>query len=109
VTKEFDERLKNALDHSAQVRELAGRLMMLTEHWCPEAFNDESFDNRMVRAFLVAAACCADQKRVLDGKQPLRPLDSYPDPMRGFDNSPTEFTLQEIVNHNTKNLIRRVR
>lgn len=37
-----------------------------------------------MRAFMHATACAADQKRKLDGKEPIRPLDSYPDPMKFF-------------------------
>lgn len=29
-------------------------------------------------------ACVADQKRVIDGLKPIRPLESYPDPMAYF-------------------------
>lgn len=41
----------------------------------------EQFDVKLMRALLQLSACVADQKRVLDGGQPIRPLDSYPDPL----------------------------
>jgi hypothetical protein len=51
----------------------------------------EGFPLTLIRAFLHATACCADQKRALDGQAPVRPLDNYPDPMVGFQNTPTGF------------------
>lgn len=46
----------------------------------------ESVDIMMMRALMQLSACVADQKRVLDGEPPIRPLDSYPDPMAYFEN-----------------------
>ena len=67
------------------------RMTRLIRHWCPENLLYEGFPNTLMRAFMAATACAADQKRVLDGKQPIRPLDSHPDPMAGFHNTPTGF------------------
>lgn len=44
----------------------------------------ESRDIMLMRAFMQLSACCADQKRVLDGEQPIRPLHSYPNPLHYF-------------------------
>ena len=52
-------------------------------HWCPEfSQQTEIFQVQVLRAFLAATACAADQCRKLEGKNPIRPLDSYPDPMK---------------------------
>lgn len=45
----------------------------------------ESFDILTMRALLQLSACVADQKRVIDGQQPIRPLHSYPDPLAYFE------------------------
>lgn len=57
-----------------QLRELQEAV----DNWCPEQFDDEPFTSRVFRAFLNARACALDLKRVVDGEQPIRPLDSYP-------------------------------
>lgn len=61
------------------------RFERLVNHWAP-AFSktNESWAAQVSRAFLMATACAADQKLVLDGKEPIRPLDSYPNPRAGF-------------------------
>jgi hypothetical protein len=65
------------------------RFMRLIGHWCPAEYKGESCEHQLIRAFLNATACCADQKRLLDHKDPIRPLDSYPDPMFEFENNST--------------------
>jgi hypothetical protein len=82
---------QDSKDRQTQIQEGAERLRKLIEHWCPENLLFEGMPNILARAFMQATACCADQKRVLDGSQPIRPLDSYPDPMKGFKNTPTGF------------------
>jgi len=74
---------------SKQVKQEAERRQALITHWCPENLHFEGFPNTLMRAFMSATACCADQKRKLDGHEPIRPLASYPDPMFGFQNTPT--------------------
>jgi len=77
-----------------RIRLDAERLRLLIEHWCPPNLLFEGMPNTLLRAFLTATACCADQHRKLNGQQPIRPLDGYPDPMGGFrfdDNHPTGF------------------
>lgn len=69
----------------------AERFQKLIEHWCPENLHYEGYPNTLVRAFMHITACCADQKRKLDGLDPIRELDSYPDPLVGFANTPTGF------------------
>jgi hypothetical protein len=64
------------------------RFMRLIEHWCPAAYKEESGEHQLIRAFLHVTACCADQKRMLDHKDPVRQLDSYPDPMFEFESKP---------------------
>ncbi len=44
----------------------------------------ESREIMFMRAFMQLSACAADQKRVLDGGQPIRPLHSYPNPLDYF-------------------------
>ena len=44
----------------------------------------ESNDINLIRAIMNLGACVADQKRVIDGLKPIRPLESYPDPMAYF-------------------------
>jgi hypothetical protein len=61
----------------------------LINHWCPKDFQHEGFPGTLMRAFMHATACCADQRRRLDGVEPIRPLSSYPDPMVGFKNTQT--------------------
>jgi hypothetical protein len=46
----------------------------------------ESMDVMMIRALMQLSACVADQKRVIDGGIPIRPLSSYPDPLLYFEN-----------------------
>lgn len=67
----------------------AARMKLLIENWCPENLLHEGVPNTLMRAFLGATACCADQHRALQGIEPIRPLDSYPDPMVGFHDTPT--------------------
>ena len=58
-------------------------IQALVKHWCPEFSQEtETFPVQVMRAFLAATACAADQRRKLDGKEPIRPLDSYPNPMK---------------------------
>lgn len=71
----------------AFIKQEAERLQKLIDHWCPENLRYEGMPNTLMRAFMGATACCADQKRKLDGLRPIRPLDSYPDPMVGFEPS----------------------
>ena len=63
------------------------RIIDLVNHWCPEFSRQqlEPFEVQVMRAFMQATACAADQCRKLDGKEPIRPLDSYPDPMTHFE------------------------
>ena len=53
-------------------------LIEAVNKWCPKQFSHEEFPIRLFRAFLSARACVLDQRRVLAGEQPIRPLDSYP-------------------------------
>lgn len=71
------------------IRLEAARFKNLLDHWCPKNLQHEGMPNTLMRAFMAATACCADQKRQLDGIDPIRPLDSYPDPMYGFSNTPS--------------------
>jgi hypothetical protein len=80
----------NNTDPEQVVRE-GKRLEKLVAHWCPETLMHEGFPNTLLRAFMAATACCADQHRKLNGQRPIRPLDSYPNPMFGFENTPTGF------------------
>jgi hypothetical protein len=57
----------------------------VVNHWCPETCHHEQFELRLMRAFMHVTACAADQKRKLDGKDPIRPLDSYPNPLTPFE------------------------
>lgn len=45
---------------------------------------DEEFEVKLMRAVMQLSACAADQKRALNGDAPIRPLDSYPDPLKFF-------------------------
>lgn len=45
----------------------------------------EDMDVMMIRALMQLSACVADQKRVIDGGMPIRPLSSYPDPLAHFE------------------------
>ncbi|WP_417459179.1 hypothetical protein [Kordiimonas sp.] len=45
----------------------------------------EPHEIKLMRAIMQLSACVADQKRVIDGGHPIRPLDSYPDPMAYFE------------------------
>lgn len=80
-----------ALERAEQVNNETVRLKKLIDHWCPANLLHEGLPNTLVRAFMAATACCADQHRVLNGQQPIRPLDSFPNPMVGFQNTPTGF------------------
>ena len=79
----------NEAERRTQIANEAERLRRLIQHWCPENLYHEGYPNTLMRAFMAATACAADQKRKLDGKDTIRPLDSYPDPMMGFHNTPT--------------------
>ena len=67
------------------------RFQRLIKHWCPANLQHEGFPNTLMRAFMAATACCADMQRKLEGQDPIRPLNSYPNPMQGFYNVPTGF------------------
>jgi len=90
------------------IRLEAARFQNLVDHWCPENLHHEGMPNTLMRAFMSATACCADQKRQLDGVDPIRPLDSYPDPMYGFSNTPSG-TEPPVAQHpsNRWNVLRR--
>jgi hypothetical protein len=45
----------------------------------------EEMQIMMMRALMQLSACVADQKRVIDGQRPIRPLESYPDPLAYFE------------------------
>lgn len=62
------------MTHEEQMREITDAV----DTWCPSAFDHESFANRALRAFLNARACVLDQRRVLAGTPPIRPLSDYP-------------------------------
>ena len=49
-------------------------------HWCPENLRHESFENRLVRAFLAATSCVQAYRDRDAGKPVIRPLDLYPNP-----------------------------
>jgi hypothetical protein len=67
-TRHFENKLRNQID-------LWGTL--------PNG-EPESNDIKLIRAIMNLSACVADQKRVIDGLKPIRPLESYPDPMAYF-------------------------
>ena len=79
------------LSNAELIRLEAERFKKLVDHWCPENLLHEGFPNTLMRAFLSATACAADQKRKLDGLDTIRPLESYPDPMFGFKNTQSGF------------------
>lgn len=60
------------------------RIVDLVDHWCPKQFGHEDFNVRVIRAFLCATSCAADQKRTIDGAGPVMPPSFYPDPKFGF-------------------------
>jgi len=66
------------------IREQAAHFKAAVDNWCPACFAYESFENRLMRAFMHATAQTADQKRVMEGKRPMRPLEDYPDPFKVF-------------------------
>ena len=47
------------------------------DHWSP-GFGDEELELRLMRALMNAVACVASQREVMAGKEPLRPLSSFP-------------------------------
>lgn len=64
----------------AEVAKLAKELAAAVEHWCPPQFHHEPWDQRLIRAFLEARACTMDLRRIADGKESIRPMNSYPRP-----------------------------
>ncbi len=48
------------------------------DKWCPDCYDDEHISVRALRGLLNANACIVDLKLVLDGKNPIRPLENYP-------------------------------
>jgi hypothetical protein len=58
-------------------------IQAVIENWCPPGrYANEPFENQVILALLNANACVLDLKRVLDGKEPIRPLESYPIPRK---------------------------
>lgn len=47
-------------------------------HWCPEPFHNESFNNRLVRALMATASCVDAYQRRDKGETIFKPIDSYP-------------------------------
>lgn len=86
--KETEEIIAAIKSHSRYIMNEADRLRVLIKHWCPENLQYEGFPNTLVRAFLAATATCADYRRVLNGQDTIRSLESHPDPMVGFHNTP---------------------
>jgi hypothetical protein len=60
--------------------------------WCPSQFHHEAFEIQLVRAFLAASACAADQHRALMGARPIRPLNTYPNPVVALGLAPIDYT-----------------
>ncbi len=50
----------------------------IVRRWCPPVFIGESKGVRVIRALLNLHACVLDQRRALNGKEPIRDLGSYP-------------------------------
>jgi hypothetical protein len=61
------------------------RIKQMVKHWCPSTCHHEDFEIQVLRAFLAATSCCSTMKDLLDGKNPIRPLHSFPDPKFGFE------------------------
>ena len=57
---------------------LFNEVSALIDKWCPPGFEHERNEARLIRALMEANACAIDCQRVLDGQEPIRPLDSYP-------------------------------
>jgi hypothetical protein len=70
--------------HLAELRQHVNTIL---DNWCPQGkgYPVEPFDVRLIRGFMASTAYAADAHRQLKGKQPIRPLDSYPNPLVGFD------------------------
>ena len=62
----------------------------ILNNWCPKgpSFDSEPVQIRVMRAFMQVAAYAADAARVMGKRDPIRELDSYPNPLVGFEKIP---------------------
>lgn len=61
-----------------QATEFRKEIEAVVTNWCPEQFHNEQFQYQFIRAFMQMRDCVKDQRRVLNGEQPVRPLEAYP-------------------------------
>lgn len=74
---------RGLMNASNRVLELQRRLKgeaspVLLEKWIPDGFGHEPLEHRLMRGLMNANACVSDLQLCLNGKQPIRPLESYP-------------------------------
>jgi hypothetical protein len=66
------------LPHMRPASNPAEECEKLIRHWEPTYCYHDPGSVRLLRAFLNAVACVASQREALEGKEPLRSLDSFP-------------------------------
>jgi len=68
----------------------------ILNNWCPKgpAFDNEPMQVRLMRAFMQVSAYAADAARVMSKRDAIRDLDSYPNPLVGFEEIPARVKIK---------------
>jgi hypothetical protein len=66
------------------LEQMQDHLSVVVANYCPPHLRNEAFSIRLAAAFMEVTALASDQHRFIKGKNPIRPLTSYPDPLVGF-------------------------